>query len=62
VFSFFGLFFRGFSVVVVFISGASVVREYVDADIDEGGREEIKVESVQISCFVLGVDRVVGEV
>jgi hypothetical protein len=25
-------------------------------------REEIKVESVQILCFVLGVDRLVGEV
>jgi hypothetical protein len=25
-------------------------------------REEIKVESMQISCFVLGVDRLVGEV
>jgi hypothetical protein len=39
-----------------------VARECVDADVDEGDREEIKVESVQISCFVLGVDRLVGEV
>jgi hypothetical protein len=37
VFSFFGLFFGGFIVVVLFISGASVVRECIDADVDEGG-------------------------
>jgi hypothetical protein len=37
VFSFSGLFFGGFIVVVLFISGASVARECVDADVDEGG-------------------------
>jgi hypothetical protein len=31
------LIFWGFSVIVVLISGASVEREYVEADVDEGG-------------------------
>jgi hypothetical protein len=37
VFSFSGLFFGGFNVVVVFISGALVAQECVDVDVDEGG-------------------------
>jgi hypothetical protein len=37
VFPFSGLFFGGFIIVVLFISEASVARECIDVDVDEGG-------------------------
>jgi hypothetical protein len=41
--------FGCFSVIVVLLSGASVERECVLADVEEGDREQIKVESVLLS-------------
>ena len=43
------LIFCCFSVIVVLFSGASVEHQCVLADVDEGDREQIKVESVLLS-------------
>jgi hypothetical protein len=45
------LIFCCFSVIVVLLSGASVERECVLANVDEGDREQIKVESVLLSSL-----------
>ena len=43
------LIFCCFSVIVVLLSGASVEGECVLTDVNEGDREQIRVESVLIS-------------